>query len=225
MSRITESSPAAPEPDEDLARRICNFMNELLELDSEAVLDLCNHRVPCNQDMADHETVQVVSKTNKYNVGLIGILNGICGIYKDGWGPICALYHENGAVIRFGLIKEERRVTNLCKVCGGRGVISDSHRKDYDCPSCDGDGKNPQTKLSTVLSPKDSEIFQKILENEEPSEKLVKFAQKFKQKAIVEALKRLTDEERLEVILKFCTHCGTEQDPESARGCQCWNDE
>ena len=150
LLRGQEASESLATPDEDLARKICNFMNELLELDSKAVLDLCNNRVPCNQDVADHGTVQViVSKTNKYKVGLIGILNGICGIYKDGWGPICVLYHKNGSVIRFGLTKEER-VNDLCKVCGGRGVISDSHRKDYDCPSCDGDGKNPQTKESNA---------------------------------------------------------------------------
>ena len=40
---------------------------------------------------------------------------------------------------------------------------------------------------------------------------------------IVDVLKKLTDEERLEVLGSFCRSCGWEQPKESI--CQCWNDE
>ncbi len=131
-----------------------------------------------------------------------------------------------------GIEQEDRPVVNeslaalehSCVVCGNLPC---------NCPRVTGwgglaptelDGTENETQSKTVLSPKDSEIFQKILENDEPNEHLVKFAQKFKRQAIVEALKRLTDEERLEVIIKFCAHCGTEQGT-SVMGCRCWNDE
>lgn len=42
---------------------------------------------------------------------------------------------------------------------------------------------------------------------------------------LVEQLRQLSDDDRLEVILRFCTHCGTEQPEPPGRRCQCWNDE
>lgn len=44
-------------------------------------------------------------------------------------------------------------------------------------------------------------------------------------KALIELLKTLTDEQRMEVFSDFCKHCGCIENPESLRGCQCWNDE
>ena len=44
-------------------------------------------------------------------------------------------------------------------------------------------------------------------------------------KKIIEKMKELTDEERMEIIYKFCTHCGCIQHEETWRRCQCWNDE
>lgn len=38
--------------------------------------------------------------------------------------------------------------------------------------------------------------------------------------AVVACMKRLTDDERAEIISHFCKHCG-DLDPQ----CQCWNDE
>lgn len=44
-------------------------------------------------------------------------------------------------------------------------------------------------------------------------------------KEIIELLKTLTDEQRLEVFSDFCRHCGCIEDPGSLQKCQCWNDE
>ena len=40
--------------------------------------------------------------------------------------------------------------------------------------------------------------------------------------SIIEDLKLLSDDERMEVFREFCHYCGTVQDNGS---CQCWNDE
>lgn len=41
---------------------------------------------------------------------------------------------------------------------------------------------------------------------------------------IVELMKQLSDDERLEVMSHFCTDCGCIQ-PETGPRCCCWNDE
>jgi len=40
----------------------------------------------------------------------------------------------------------------------------------------------------------------------------------------ITALDSLSDDQRLEVFARYCTHCGCIQ-PEAGQGCQCWNDE
>lgn len=42
----------------------------------------------------------------------------------------------------------------------------------------------------------------------------------YEKEHILEALNRMTDEERLELFDQFCKHCGSKN-----IGCQCWNDE
>ena len=84
------------------------FLNELLEVDRDAVAALIEQRVPCNKAMCEHATVQV---DEKGHVGLLGILNGLLGILnglhgvfeageKRGWGPIAACY-DHGKLLRF----------------------------------------------------------------------------------------------------------------------------
>jgi len=91
-------------------------LNEAVRADPEAVLALVEYRVPCNDALADHPSIQVrninpppdTSKMDATNpallaqvktceVGLLGILNGLFGSYplghsKFGWGPIRAEY-------------------------------------------------------------------------------------------------------------------------------------
>ena len=83
------------------------FLNELLALDAQAVTDLINSRVQCNEAMANHPTVQVGGETGKpetFRVGLLGLLNGYCGAYDDGekkgYGPITADF-DDGIVTGF----------------------------------------------------------------------------------------------------------------------------
>lgn len=93
------------DPDEVVA-----FMNEALETDREAISYLVGNRVVCTQVMADHPTIQVAKRQvegigEAYTVGLLGLLNGLCGAREDGWGFIAAVVEDDGMVSRFERLK------------------------------------------------------------------------------------------------------------------------
>jgi hypothetical protein len=67
------------------------YLNDLIELDAAAIVALINQRVPCNRQLAEHETCQVYKTDDGYVVGLLGILNGLFGIRSDGYGHITAV--------------------------------------------------------------------------------------------------------------------------------------
>ncbi len=79
---------------------VIKLLNEALQLDQIAMSRLCANRVKCNEYFAKHKTIQVgivaKSKPIEYEVGLLGILNGLFGIRDDdGWGAIVAVLEQN----------------------------------------------------------------------------------------------------------------------------------
>jgi hypothetical protein len=64
------------------------LLNELLSIDRQAVSGLIATRIPCNDLLADHPTVQVVTENGQCKVGFLGILNGLFGVDDKGYGPI-----------------------------------------------------------------------------------------------------------------------------------------
>lgn len=82
------------------AQDVCDFLNEILELDPECAKALVTKRVKCNKAIADHPTIQVQQSSSLYpaKVGLIGVLNGIFGVRADGLGPICYEFNKNKIV-------------------------------------------------------------------------------------------------------------------------------
>lgn len=90
---------------EVVTERVLEMMTEIAATDPEAVRRLIEARVPCNETLAQHPTVQVgrISADDpRYEVGLLGILNGLCGTFdrgpKQGWGPIRAIVEDDGNV-------------------------------------------------------------------------------------------------------------------------------
>jgi hypothetical protein len=93
---------------------LIKFLNSLVEIDPYAMAELLCVRVPCNQTLANHPSVQVaaggersgytVIAPNSFRVGMLGVLNGFCGTIDDGnrkgWGPISAVY-DKGRLLRF----------------------------------------------------------------------------------------------------------------------------
>lgn len=93
--------PIRPEAEEFAA-----FLNELVEADRVFVQALVDHRIPCNETIADHPSVQVGLEDGQYRAGLLGVLNGFLGTLdsgpKAGWGALTALY-ESGHLVKFAL--------------------------------------------------------------------------------------------------------------------------
>lgn len=83
----------------EIAQSIVDRLNSALELDRNAIACLIANRVPCNQALAEHPTVQVGAQHGGFNVGMLGILNGLCGVYDDGpkkgWGAIAAEFEDD----------------------------------------------------------------------------------------------------------------------------------
>lgn len=101
-----------------IAERIVDLMNQALSADPDAVNILCGFRIPCNALLGEHPTIQTGYLDDDakagYEVGLLGILNGIAGAYADGprkgWGAVAAHY-EGSRIVRFGILPNEKAET------------------------------------------------------------------------------------------------------------------
>lgn len=106
------------------------LLNEAVDLDHEAMRALCEGRVPCNEDLARHPTIQVSScqsakstAKSAYRVGLIGILNGLFGIDPEsGFGAIAGIFDvacTSHLTEQCEKIPKCMRVGDRCPGCGG----------------------------------------------------------------------------------------------------------
>lgn len=71
-------------PHEDkliVAKHVIKFLNEAFEADPVAIHAMICHKMPCNDKLKNHPSIQVdlssVTDTPYYNVNFMGILNGI----------------------------------------------------------------------------------------------------------------------------------------------------
>ena len=85
------------------AQTIINKLNEIHQLDPTVLETLIPFRVPCNQALSEHPTVQVGKNGDGFEVGLLGILNGLVGVKTNGWGFIGANY-DDGHLKEFVLL-------------------------------------------------------------------------------------------------------------------------
>lgn len=102
------------EPNSALAEQICIFLNELLEIDRPAIASLIANRVPCNKTLADHPTVQVSAQHGGFHVGMLGLLNGLCGTRLNGYGFINAIFDGDASelkdLVRFEVHTDEEAI-------------------------------------------------------------------------------------------------------------------
>lgn len=88
-------------------------LNEALECDGESVRLLIENRVPCNEKMVEHPSIQCGKADNEKGgeVGMLGIINGIFGTQSNGWGYICAHYDSpGGKIVKFAVTNREESV-------------------------------------------------------------------------------------------------------------------
>lgn len=74
-----------------MAEHMVSVLNEALEIDHDAMWRLfVGYRAKCNEEFANHSTIQCKKETSCYSVSCLGLLNGLLGIKQDGMGYIVA---------------------------------------------------------------------------------------------------------------------------------------
>lgn len=132
-----------------------NLLNELLELDANAIGSLVANRVPCNQGIADHYSVPVEQRNGGFVIGMFGIINGLFGVDDDGWGAI--VYDlDCGNLLKFRKATDRDKGKNegsgdvhiifnrVCDYCGDdsreamplHGEYGDGKHYSYLCMKC-----------------------------------------------------------------------------------------
>ncbi len=85
---------------------VVDLLNEIARRDRTALAALINYRVPCNDLLAEHPAVQVGPPEDQ-TVGLLGIINGLCGVRDDGWGHVAAVFN-GGDLVGFKVLERGR---------------------------------------------------------------------------------------------------------------------
>lgn len=84
-----------------IAHELIEYLNSLVEIDPDAIRELIEARVPCNEQLLNHPTVQVLKEDERAvpKVGFLGVINGFIG---EGNGYIMASFNdETGKLLRF----------------------------------------------------------------------------------------------------------------------------
>jgi len=91
-----------------LAVDVIAYLNELVAADPEAMHTLVESRVVVNEDLTNHPTAQVIpTPSGHYELGLLGVVNGIVGIREDGWGYIVGCFDDDtGRLLSFDLTEK-----------------------------------------------------------------------------------------------------------------------
>ena len=89
------------------SKEVIDYLNQLLKTDRLAVETLFNIRVLCNGRMAKHPTVQVAKFFQRYAVGIVGIINGMFGADKNGWGCIGMDLYKSNKIKKFRLVRKD----------------------------------------------------------------------------------------------------------------------
>lgn len=80
-------------------------LNEILNVDAEAMSNLVKNRVECNETLAHYPDVQCGMNNKKFEIGMLGLFNGFFGSFDDGprkgWGSIAAIIGDDGIIKRF----------------------------------------------------------------------------------------------------------------------------
>ena len=85
-------------------KQVINLLNTVLKNDYRTISALFDIRIFCNAKIAKHKTIQVMELRGNYMLGFIGLLNGMFGIDKEGYGGI-EIQYEGTKLKKFTLLK------------------------------------------------------------------------------------------------------------------------
>jgi len=90
---------------------IVEFLNKAAKLDARAIEGLVNLRVPCNEVIAEHPTIQVAAESKSENatpfLGMLGLLNGVIGETSTSGDKITINYDSDAKFTGFGILTEK----------------------------------------------------------------------------------------------------------------------
>ena len=87
---------------------IVQLLNSLVHADPDCMHNLTEQRVPCNQAVVEHPTVQVWSHDGKDLLGLLGVLNGIVASEDE---LIEGVYDDETTLLKSFRLREKVKVT------------------------------------------------------------------------------------------------------------------
>ena len=85
-----------------LADVVIEHLNDLVRKSNGVRADiaaLIERRVPATDETFAHPTIQCDADTKSF--GVLGLLNSICAEVENGYGPICAVYDDDGVLLGF----------------------------------------------------------------------------------------------------------------------------
>lgn len=82
------------------ACKAADLLNEMLIIDHSGTRGLLSNLVPCNQELADHPTVQVRAICGNNFVGFLGVLNGML-LRSESADVVVAVWDECDDLVRF----------------------------------------------------------------------------------------------------------------------------
>jgi len=81
------------------AQKAIDYLNELLEADEDAISQVLDYGILCNNTLADHPTCQVrhpvLGDNDQCRVSALGVINGIFGTNENGRGWISVSYEQD----------------------------------------------------------------------------------------------------------------------------------
>lgn len=81
-------------------QQVVDLLNEALRIDKYAVTDLISERITVNKDLAEHPTIQCVETgKGRYEMGLLGFLNGLFGVDEKKFGAIVAVIDDKSKIV------------------------------------------------------------------------------------------------------------------------------
>ena len=109
---------------DDLIQRIVDVLNDAINADSSAMRALFENRVPCNTQLANHPTIQVVKENDNvgHTIGMLGIICGIAGTRKhgdnDNFSKIWAVYNVDCPIHGTDEDRHDLAVGDKCPIEG-----------------------------------------------------------------------------------------------------------
>ena len=114
----------------DAINNAIEVLNRIHQSDSRVLPRLIGYRIGCNAVLAADPTVQVGKTPLGWEVGLLGIINGLFGINANGSGWITAVFDDDGNLLRFQRTSTLQEAT--CQIAAAHCLTCD-HPADGPC--------------------------------------------------------------------------------------------